>query len=388
MATKSNPADAGKARIMFNGTAKLKKALSFVGAAVSSNPVFPVLENVKCQAKDGLVTLTSYNLQITLSATVPADLFGADGATFLLPFVLTSKVIGSLPGQEVFLTLGENNTATISEKKGTYKLAGEDPADFPTSKGMGTTLHSFTLAALDRMAFCTALSDAAYGCSTDDLRPAMTGVNLQSVGNSLVVAASDGHLLKRSGITVKGDLPAINIILPKRFAMILGRLSQDADQDLEMDVRISSGSFSAQVGNFNAECRLIDERFPDYQNAIPVGNDKEAKMDREVLAILLKRMMPFTNQITNQIALHFSAGSLAISAEDTDMGNEGNDGMDIDFVGDAITIGFNGKVLAEAVQRITTNTIRMELSAPNRAGLMYSHDQDLTLLMPQLLNSL
>ena len=83
---------------------------------------------------------------------------------------------------------------------------------------------------------------------------------------------------------------------------------------------------------------------------------------------------------------------LVISAEDLDYSNEANERLLCDYDGDAMEIGFNAKFLIEMLNNLSSNMIALEMSAPNRAGLIIpaetkDNEDILMLVMPVMLNS-
>jgi DNA polymerase-3 subunit beta len=106
----------------------------------------------------------------------------------------------------------------------------------------------------------------------------------------------------------------------------------------------------------------------------------------------LKRIAIFSNKTTHQIRLKITADELTISAEDLDYSNEAVEKISCEYVGDDMEIGFNAKFLAEMLSNISSSIITMELSLPNRAGLIIPSDKIenediLMLVMPVMLNS-
>ena len=139
-------------------------------------------------------------------------------------------------------------------------------------------------------------------------------------------------------------------------------------------------------------CRLIDERFPDYENAIPVNNPNILTINRLELLGSLRRISIYANKTTHQIRLRIAKDELVISAEDLDYSNEATEKLNCDYNGEDMEIGFNAKFLIEMLGNLSTNLLQLRLSAPNRAGILVPNDQDesediLMLVMPVMLNT-
>ena len=138
-------------------------------------------------------------------------------------------------------------------------------------------------------------------------------------------------------------------------------------------------------------CRLIDERYPDYENVIPSDNSNNITVDKSEILNSLKRISIYANKTTNQVRLKVSGSEILISAEDLDFSNEANERISCDHDGSDIEIGFNAKFLIEILSNILSDKVIFKLSQPNRAGLVLPEDieddEDLTMLvMPVMLN--
>jgi DNA polymerase-3 subunit beta len=87
-----------------------------------------------------------------------------------------------------------------------------------------------------------------------------------------------------------------------------------------------------------------------------------------------------------------SGKELVLSSEDLDFSKESKDRLTCDYEGDDLEIGFNSKFLIEMLNNIDTDEVRLEMSAPNRAGILIpvnpeNKDEDiLMLVMPVMLN--
>ena len=82
-----------------------------------------------------------------------------------------------------------------------------------------------------------------------------------------------------------------------------------------------------------------------------------------------------------------------ITSEDLDFANQAEERLTCQYEGEDMEIGFNSKFIIEMLSNIGSNQISIEMSAPNRAGIILPLDgQDegentLMLVMPVMLNS-
>ena len=122
-------------------------------------------------------------------------------------------------------------------------------------------------------------------------------------------------------------------------------------------------------------CRLIDERYPDYENVIPQRNPNKLLIDRADLLASVKRIWIYANKTTHQVRLRLAGSELHISAEDLDFSNEANERLACQYEGEDMEIGFNARFLTEMLANLDAPEVTLDLSTPNRAGLLMPAEQ-------------
>jgi DNA polymerase-3 subunit beta len=144
--------------------------------------------------------------------------------------------------------------------------------------------------------------------------------------------------------------------------------------------------------NVSMVCRLIDGRYPNYDAVIPTNNPNVLTIDRLSLLNSIKRVAIFANQSTHQVRFKISGKELTLSAEDIDYSNEAKERLTCSYEGEDMEIGFNSKFLQEMLSNLDNDDVKIEMSAPNRAGLILPVDTEnekediLMLVMPVMLN--
>ena len=139
-------------------------------------------------------------------------------------------------------------------------------------------------------------------------------------------------------------------------------------------------------------CRLIDGKYPNYEAVIPKENPNILNIDRLEFYNSIRRVAIFASKSTHQIRLKIAGSDLQISSEDLDFSNEGFERLSCNYDGEDIEIGFNSKYLLEMINNLTSNQINLEMSSPNRAGIIIPQDgvskdeEVLMLVMPVMLN--
>jgi DNA polymerase III subunit beta len=139
--------------------------------------------------------------------------------------------------------------------------------------------------------------------------------------------ATDGHrLIKYSRNDVKADAKN-SIIIPRKALNLLKNILPTDKSDVSIEYNLSNAFF--RFSNVRMICRLIDERYPDYENVIPKDNMNIMTIPRMDFLSSLKRIAIYANRTTNQVKLKITGSELHISAEDLDFSNEANERLEL-----------------------------------------------------------
>ena len=364
----------------------LLKNLNSISGVITSNPVVPILENVLFEIEGGNLLITASDLQTSVMVELQVE--SKEDGSVAIPAKILIETLKNLPEQPVTFSIDDHNyNIEINSDNGRYRLAGENSTDFPKVPGINDGYSSD----INSEILNSAISNTIFSTSTDELRPAMTGVFFKLASTRCTFVSTDGHrLVKYIRTDIKGDEVDHDMILPRKSLNLLKSiLPTDKSSDIKLDFNASNAYFSFE--NIKMVCRLIDERYPDYDNVIPSDNSNTVTITKSELLGSLKRISIYANKTTNQVRFKISGSEILISAEDLDFSNEANERISCEHDGDDIEIGFNAKFLIEMLSNIESEKVILKLSEPNRAGLLIPEDindnEDITMLvMPVMLN--
>jgi len=366
-------------------SAALLKQLSGINGVITTNPVVPILENFLFEISEGKLTVTASDLQTSMITEM--DVESKENGSIAVPARILLDTLKNLPEQPVTFSIDEETySIEISSDNGRYKLAGENATDFPKVPAVS---NDFSVE-MSTEVLSSAINNTIFATSSDELRPAMTGVYLNLTDSSTTFVATDGHRLVRyRRVDVASD-NGTTIIIPRKALNLLKTTLPSENTSVSVEFSVSNAFF--KFGNVRMICRLIDERYPDYDNVIPSDNNNVMTIDRMEFLSSLRRIAIYANKTTHQVRLKIAGSELQISAEDLDFANEANERLSCEHNGEDIEIGFNAKFLIEMLGNLDSGQVEMHLSEPNRAGLLIPKDKNdsediLMLVMPVMLNN-
>ncbi len=366
-------------------TSTLLKQLQAVSGALSSSTVLPILENFLFQIKDGNLTISATDLQTSMTTSLTVET-NEDGR-ICIPSRILLDTLKSLPEQPVtFLVDDKSFAVEIKAGDGSYKLSGENGEDFPKIP----VVENASSVSLKASVLAEAINKTIFAVSNDELRPAMTGVYCQLTPQHFTFVATDAHKLVRYRRKDAHSATSTSFIMPKKALNLLK--SSLPSEDVAVSVEYNSTSAFFKFGNINLVCRLIDERYPDYDAVIPTNNPNKLTIDRLSFLGSLSRVAIYANKTTHQVRLKVEGNELNISSEDLDFSNEAHEKLACQYEGEDLEIGFNARFLIEMLRNLNCEEVSLEMSTPNRAGLLLPQGGDenedvLMLVMPVMLNS-
>jgi DNA polymerase-3 subunit beta len=366
-------------------TSTLLKHLQAVSGALSNSAVLPILENFLFEIKDSSLTISATDLQTSMTTSLAVE--SKEGGKIAVPSKILLDTLKTLPEQPIAFSVDDKTfSIEISAGDGKYRLSGENGDDFPKIP----VVDNASSVNLPASVLAEAINKTIFAVSNDELRPAMTGVYCQLSPQNVTFVATDAHKLVRYRRNdAKADI-ATSFILPKK-ALNLLKSSLPSD-DINVSIEYNSTSAFFKFANINLICRLIDERYPDYEAVIPQNNPNKLTLDRGLFLNCLKRVVIFANKTTHQVRLKITGSELNISSEDIDFANEAHERIGCQFDGEDMEIGFNAKFLIEMLNNLSGEEITIEMSTPNRAGILFPSIKDknediLMLVMPVMLNN-
>jgi DNA polymerase-3 subunit beta len=308
-----------------------------------------------------------------------------ESASIAVPARILLETLRNLPEQPVTFSIEERTySVVISSDNGRYRLAGENATDFPqlreVQKGVSIDMDSKVLK--------RAISQTIVATSNDELRPAMNGVYMDFSETNATFVATDGHRLVRYVRSDVGVATQQPFIVPRKTLVLLNTLLPNEHQTVNITFNDSHVYF--KLASTSMVSRLIDERYPDYENVIPSNNTNKLTINRLSFLSALKRTSIYSNRTTHQIKLSMAGNELHIFAEDFDFSNEANERLHCEYEGDDLEIGFNAKFLIEMLSNLPSEEAEMHFSAPSKAGLILPKEKEqnediLLLIMPVIL---
>lgn len=373
-------------------SSNLLKQIQMLNGVLNSSNTLPILDNFLFEVDKGTLTISASDLETTITTHLTVE--SKDSGNVAVPARLLIDTLKTFPEQPLTFSVDKKRLAIeISSDYGKYKITGQNGDEFPKAPSIdnGQSIE------MDGTVLSRAIGKTLFAAGNDELRPVMSGVFVQFAPDGTTFVATDAHKLVRyRRLDVKANGSAA-FIVPRKPLNLLKNILATNEGAVRVEYNATNARFSwgiAPDGSVGSTliCRLIDGKYPNYDAVIPKNNPNKLTIDTTALLGSIRRVSIFANKTTHQVRLKIAGSELNISAEDLDFSNEAAERLTCSYAGDDMEIGFNSRFLVEMLTNIDSTEATIEMSAPNRAGILLpgnanGAEDTLMLVMPVMLNN-
>ncbi len=338
------------------------KPLAQVVNVVERRQTLPVLANLLALVQDGQLSLTGTDLEVEMVARCAVD--DAQDGEVTIPARKLFDIVRALPDGSKVTVSQSGDRITVQAGRSRFTLASLPANDFPSIDEVEATERvEVPEAALKEL-----IERTAFAMAQQDVRYYLNGLLFDLGEHRLRCVATDGHRLALCEAALEGGTQAKRqIIVPRKGVTELQRLLEGGDRVLELEM--GRNHIRVKRDDVTFTSKLIDGRFPDYEAVIPIGADREVKVDREVLRASLQRAAILSNEKYRGVRIEVSPGQLKISAHSPEQ-EEAQEEVEADTSVDGLAVGFNVNYLLDALGALRDETVVVALRDANSSALV------------------
>ena len=303
------------------------------------------------RANSQQLSFNATDLDLEVIETIAAEV-GPGGST-TVPAHMLYDIVRKLPdGSQIILEAsGERAMLAIRAGRSRFTLQTLPESDFP-DLAAGDMTHRFVLAAADLKRL---IDKTQFAISTEETRYYLNGIYVHTAGSDkatvLRAVATDGHRLAQV------ELPLLE---GRRRHAGHHRAAQDGRRGAAPDRGRIGGSRRRALARQDplhhrqrgADLEAaIDGTFPDYGRVIPLGNDKELKVDKKEFEAAVDRVSTVSSERGRAVKLALTSGKLVLSVTNPDSGSATEE-LEVEYDADPLDIGFNSRYLLDIAAQI------------------------------------
>lgn len=354
----------------------LKSSLAIVGRIISSSNTLPILNNLLLKTENGILKISSTNLEIAITNSVRCKVEEEGGLTVASKTLI--DLINNLPNKNINITSKENQLFIESENYHTNikTLPADEFPLIPEVEGKNPL-------SLDAQELKTALDQVVFAASTNQTQPEISGVLFAGDPEGLRLAATDRYRLAERKITatVKSG-PYPEVIIPQKTCLELSRIIGNQKGLVEMQFSETQAAISFNETQIIS--RLVDGQYPDYRQIIPAGFLTTTVTEKNPLVNALRAASVF-GQNSNSVNVEFLSDKqqIVLTAESPDLGKSSVE-LPAKIEGKGGSLVLNYHYLLDCLTGINSANIIVKTVDDNSPSLVVPEDKNdyIYLVMP------
>jgi len=341
----------------------LWNAIQVVQKAVSTRSTLPILSGILFQAKEGKMTLSATNLELSIKYSIPVKV--EKEGSVVIPARLVGDIVKNLPEAtiEMFLDSSDNQVKLLCQESN-FNIKILPPEDFPKFPDFKTN-QSCVVGSLDLI---EGIKQVIKSTSIDETRPILTGVFLNINNDKLKMVATDSYRLAIKEVDLKEGLKdKIKVIIPSKT---LGELIKiiSGEKKCDISLEFTDNQLIFKTNNIILISRLIEGQYPNYQQLLPEEYGVNIDVNKEDFINAVKRVSLFTRD-NSPIKITVKEGVMELNAASSDLG-EAIEKIKVEGVKEDINIAFNPLYLLEGLMSVGGERIIFEVINTVKPGLL------------------
>ena len=331
---------------------ELSEAIGNVSKAVSTKSSIPALEGIKVRVFNGIVELTAYNLELGICTSINAQTEGE--GEFVASSRLFSEFTRKMSGNEVTFDINSSLVINISCNETECSFQGISATEYPDLPVVDTD-KSFEV---KQGTLKSMIMQTNYATSQNESKPILTGELFDIENGQFNMVAIDGFRLAIRCEQINCN-ERYHFVVPKKALIELASLIKD--EDAPCRVCTNDKHIIFQINNIFVISRLLDGAFHNYKLSIPSESKTEIVISKREFATSLERCsLLIDDKNKSPIRCETESGKVKINCK-TPIGKI-NDSIPAEVLGETVTIGFNNRLMLDALKAAEGDKVRIKLN--------------------------
>jgi DNA polymerase-3 subunit beta len=354
----------------------LLKRLQHVVGVVERRQTLPVLANLLVVVDESGVALTGTDLEVEMVARTSADDLEAGELT--VPARKLFDICRALPDGCRIKFEQNGERVTVSAGRSRFTLATLPATEFPTIEN----IELVERVALPEAQLKELMDRTGFAMAHQDVRYYLNGMLLDLREQALRCVATDGHRLAMAETRLASKIASPRqVIVPRKGINELQGLFEPGDGVVELE--FARNHLRVRRGDVTFTSKLIDGRFPDYEAVIPIGADKEVRVQRDDMRAALQRAAILSNEKYRGVKIEVAPNRVRIVAHNPEQ-EEAVEEVEARTGVSELSVGFNVNYLLDALGAISSEEVLLCLRDGQSSCLVRKPDSDDTrhVIMP------
>jgi DNA polymerase-3 subunit beta len=338
----------------------LAEAVTWTARTLPTRPPVPVLAGVLVEAaEDGLLTLSTFDYEVSARSTVAAGV--DDPGTVLVSGRLLADIARALPAKPVDVHLdGSRLVLTCGASRFTLLTMPVD--DYPNLPVMPPVTGS-----VEGDVFAQAVAQVTVAASRDETLPLLTGVRMELEGERLTLLATDRYRLAVRELPWRPSSPSVSaaaLLRARTLSDVAKSLTSAGAVDVALAAQGPNGLVGFEAAGRRTTSLLLDGDYPPVRRLFPEQTTTHAVVHTHSLIEATRRVALVAERNT-PIRLSFAEGTVVLEAGQGDDA-QASEALEATLLGEPLSAAFNPHYLLDGLGALTTEFTRLAFTHPSK----------------------
>ena len=342
---------------------EIVNSLNTTLGVVEKRQTLPILSNVLFEVDESSLKLTATDLESEILTVSTISNFKSGGKT-TVPAKKISELCRLLPeNSEIHIYL-DGESLKIETASGKYNLATLPSEDFPVfDQEEVSSPINITSKNLKRL-----ITKTSFAMGNQDWRHYLNGLYLSIEDTSITSVATDAHRLATASLSLNEAVSeSISGIVPRKAINEIAKLVSEEGDNIILS--LGSNSIKAISGGTTFISKLIEGKFPDYEQVIPCGESSKLKIGRKLFSESLSRVSVLSSEKYRGVRIVTKSDEINLSANNPDK-EQAEESLVCNYAGESIDIAFNVNYLQEILSNVDDDEIEVHFFGSDKSCLL------------------
>ena len=339
------------------------KSLNQTLGVVEKRQTLPILSNILLEVDESSLKLTATDLESEISTTSTVSNYKSGGKT-TAPARKLSDLCRLMPDLAEIHFFLDGDNLKIETESGKYNLSTLPSEDFPVFE-IEDTQSQINISSQNLKNLITKTS---FAMGNQDWRHYLNGLYMMIDDKVITTVATDAHRLAMATSSLnEASSESTSGIVPRKSINEIGKLVGDESENVV--IQLGQTSIAANVSGTTFVSKLIEGKFPDYEQVIPSGESSLLVVDRKNFSESLSRVSVLSSEKYKGVRIITKKDSLNISANNPEK-EQGEENLSCEYQGEEIDIAFNVNYLQEILSTIDSEKIEINFFGSEKSCLI------------------
>lgn len=346
----------------------LTEAVTWTARSLPTRPAVPVLAGVRISARDGALTLSSFDYEVSAKCELPAEI-DDDGEVLVLGRLL-ADICKSLPNKPVTIESDDQNVS-LTCGASRFNLLTMPLEDYPALPNMPSLAGQ-----VEPAVFTDAVNQVSIAASRDDTLPLLTGVLVEIEGEKITMMATDRYRLAMRELTWIPTDPEIStsaLVRARTLTDVARSMTSGEDVQITLDAEGEGSLIGFEAGGKHTTSQLVEGDYPKVRRLFPDSMPTHAVVDTAALTEAVKRVALVAER-NAPIRLTFTDGELALEAGQGENA-QASEAVQASLVGEDLVTAYNPPYLLDGLSVIHTPYVRFSFTHPSKPAALTGQEK-------------